>query len=87
MEIKFKDFTPEQTSEETAILPISTYESLGESLADANKWINEESIEITNIETVVLPNMYREDGPDDAELLVSDGDAYWYQFIRVWYKV
>lgn len=63
------------------------YESFEEVLATANAWIRDHKIEVLNIETVVLPNMWREVGQTRiCTISVVLGNSYWYQFLRVWYK-
>ena len=52
----------------------ATYEELADALGRTNAWIAQETVEVTNVETVVLPNMLREDGPEDIELRTISGD-------------
>lgn len=63
------------------------YESFDSALAAANAWIGEERIEVINVETVVLPNIWQpsEEGTRDAGLRTGDL-AVWHQFVRVWYR-
>ena len=64
-----------------------TYEELADALGRANAWIAQEAVEVINVETVVLPNMRSEDGPEDIEIRTSaDISSYWNQFIRVWFR-
>lgn len=86
--INFKDFNPE-IKEKGGFFKMPAFEQLSDSLSKANQWIAEEQVEVVNIETVVLPNIYDagEEGTSDVQLRTSgDSSAYWHQFIRVWYK-
>lgn len=81
---KFKDFAPQITKKSIFKVDLQTFE---EALAAANAWITKNQIDVVNIETVVLPEMWREEGTTDTYLTTS-GDMMnsWYQFIRIWYK-
>ncbi len=82
--VNFKDFAPQ--IKKRGFLK-TDFQTLEEALAAANVWIASNSIDVVNIETVVLPEMWGEDGTTDTDLTTS-GDMMntWYQFIRVWYK-
>lgn len=80
----FKDFAPQVVKKGFFK---TEYESFKEVLATANAWIRDHNIEVLNIETVVLPNMWREVGQTRiCTISVALGNSYWYQFLRVWYK-
>jgi hypothetical protein len=85
MKLAFKDFKPE--IKEKGFFK-TTYESLNAALQRANDWIGTENPEVLNVETVVLPNLHKEEGSEDPDLY-SRGDfpTSWHQFVRVWYKV
>lgn len=55
-------------------------------VSTANQWIENSSVQVINIETVVLPNS--SPGTDYAMYITSDGYRanYWYQCVRVWYR-
>ncbi len=80
----FKDFAPQIKKKGFFKTDFQSFE---EALSAANAWITNSKIDVVNIETVVLPEMWREDGTIDTDLTTS-GDMMnsWYQFIRVWYK-
>ncbi|MBN2313147.1 MAG: hypothetical protein JXM79_04415 [Sedimentisphaerales bacterium] len=80
----FKDFAPQIKNKSIFKVDFQTFE---EALAEANTWITQNQIDVVNIETVVLPEMWREDGTTDTNLTTS-GDMMnsWYQFIRIWYR-
>ncbi len=82
--INFKDFAPKIKKQGI----FKTYfEALGEALVAANKWIDAGRINVVNIETVVLPEIWSEDGTTDVDLRTSgEMSSSWHQFIRVWYK-
>ena len=82
----FKDFVP-SVKDPGGFFKPATHEDLAETLARANAWIDQKGIDVINVETVVLPNMRIEEGPEDTELRTSgDMSSYWYQFIRVWFR-
>lgn len=85
--IQFRDFAP-------ALLKAgwftNKYESLRQSVDDANAWIAKGGIDVVNVETVVLPNIWDEgeNGTKDVELTTANNTSpTWHQFIRVWYRV
>ena len=73
--IKYKDFSPQVTERGLLGRP-KKVETVQAIINSANQWINDNSIEVINIETVVLPRYFG-----------IDEHATWHQFIRVWYKV
>ena len=80
----FKDFAPQVVKK--GFFKID-HESLEKALNAANAWIRDHNIEVLNIETVVLPNMWKAGGTTDMAHTSSEiGGSFWYQFIRVWYK-
>lgn len=90
MSILFKDFIPEKISK-GGFLSLPKYEDFESTVDALNEWKERNShYEIINIETVLLPNIYNsgEEGSTDTHLRTSgDMSSYWYQIIRVWYKV
>ena len=83
--IYFTDFTPLQTK--SSFFAGREFQSMDEVMKDINAWIKQHNAQVFNIETVVLPNMHDEDGPQDAELRTSgEMSSHWNQFFRVWYK-
>lgn len=82
--IWFKDFAPQITRKGFFKTEFQAFE---EALATANHWIALNNIDVINIETVVLPEMWSEEGTTDADLTVhGDMMSSWHQFIRVWYR-
>lgn len=82
--IKFRDFAP--PTEELGLLGERALESLEHAVESANHWINTFHVEVVNVETVLLPNIYGEAQTGEGELR-TDGDreTSWYQIVRVWY--
>lgn len=82
--IYFEDFAPQIIK---SGFFSRTFESFDAAVAAANEWIAHNGIDVVNIETVVLPEMWGEDGTTDTDLTTS-GDMMntWHQFIRVWYR-
>ncbi|MEQ8789435.1 MAG: hypothetical protein RIC55_24285 [Pirellulaceae bacterium] len=86
--IRFRDFVPRMLAE-PGLFKAGEYESMDEALAAANDWIKENEIRVTNVETVVLPNIWSrwEEGSTDTALGTSgDSPSRWHQVIRVWYE-
>jgi hypothetical protein len=68
----------------------ATYESLEQTVATANEWIKANQIDVVNVETVVLPNLWSPyaSGTGDPSMVLQPGfSEAWNQFIRVWYRV
>jgi len=66
-----------------------TFESFEAALAAANEWIEHNDIDVVNIETVVLPQIWErsEEGTTDTDIRTSgECSSTWHQFIRVWYR-
>ena len=70
--IGFEDFVPRPT-EAAGFLTAAKYESLRQTLDEANAWIEEHSVDVAHIETVVLPNIHApyEEGSEDVSLHTS----------------
>jgi hypothetical protein len=86
--IAFRDFAPQQVSP-AALLQPARYEPLEQALADANEWISAQGVEVVNVETVVLPNVwgpYAQGTRDPSITTRGDFPVDWNQFLRVWYK-
>jgi hypothetical protein len=85
--IGFKDFVPRMIAA-PGLFRSGEYESFEAALAAANQWIEENSIRIVNLETVVLPNIWSrwEEGSTDVAIGTSgETPSHWHQFIRCWY--
>ena len=87
--ISFSDFAPRQLKA-AGFLKTAEYESFEESVDAADQWIAKNAIDLINIETVVLPNVWspREDGTTADGSLSTTGNIHttWHQFVRVWYR-
>jgi len=82
--IAYRDFAPEITRNGFFVRDM---ESFSNCLKRANEWISSADPRILNIETVVLPNMWNEEGSEDTDLRTSgDMGSSWHQFIRIWYE-
>jgi hypothetical protein len=87
--LKYRDFVPRMISRPGLLNP-GEYESFDYALDAANDWIAQENIQVRNIETVVLPNIWSrwEEGSTDTSLGTSGGaPSTWHQFIRCWYEI
>jgi len=87
MAIAYKDFAPKMTSART-LLKAEQFQNFDDAVAAANAWIAEAQPEVMNVETVVLPNIWRsvEEGTADASLNAAGNISTWHQFVRVWYR-
>jgi hypothetical protein len=86
--IAYRDFAPRQLTA-AALLRPATFESLDEALAAANAWIESNKVNVLNLETVVLPNVWspHQKGTADPQMVTqSEFAVAWNQFIRVWYR-
>jgi len=84
--LRHRDFVPRMIREAFLLTP-AEYESFEDAEAAANAWLEAENIQVVNIETVVLPNLWKEEGAEDPSLRTSgDFVSNWHQFIRVWYR-
>jgi hypothetical protein len=86
--IEYKDFVPEIKKKAGFIIETFS-EPLTDTLQQANKWIEQNNVNIINVETVVLPNIhnFQEEGSADTDINVyQKSNSNWHQIIRVWYK-
>ena len=86
-DLLFRDFAPQMLSG-FGLFKVAEYETFQAAVAAANQWIREEKIQLVQLETVVLPNIWRsvEEGTADASLNATGNIATWHQFVRVWYR-
>ena len=86
--INYIDFVPEAL--DRSFWGTFTYESLDEVLKRANEWIRRNySTEILNVETVVLPNIYKKDEAETKTMIQYNTGGHLvksFQIIRIWYK-
>ena len=93
--IQCKDFAPRIT-ERGPFGGASEYESFSEVVSAANQWIENTTIQVINVETVVLPD--RIEGPNDDVYGVTVSIGFYpvmitqgitincFQCVRVWYR-
>lgn len=91
--MNFKDFVPGSIESRGKFLgiefPQTTFESFDACVTAARDWVAQQGVEVINLETVVLPNIYEptESGTTDTDLVASgEIRTHWYQFLRVWYR-
>ena len=93
--IKYKDFAPRIT-ERGPFGGASNYESFSEVVSAVNQWIGSVTIQVINVETIVLPDRI-EGTSDDVygvttsngfyPVMISQGLAIkYFQCVRVWYR-
>jgi hypothetical protein len=85
--VRHQDFVPRMVTPPALFSP-ATFEPFEEALGEANLWISENQIQVINVETVVLPNIWNrwEEGTKDPALGTGESPVHWHQFIRVWYR-
>jgi hypothetical protein len=92
--IAYWDFVPQQTRASSSTFlrgeSPAEYEDFDAAVAAANAWIAANpGVRIVTVETVTLPNIWREDerGSADGALRTSgESRSFWHQFVRVWYE-
>jgi hypothetical protein len=84
--IGFADFVP-RLIEEGGVFHHEQRALVQEAVDRANQWISQNKVQVLNIETVTMPNIFAagEEGPQDSSVLVYEQHR-WYQFVRVWYS-
>ena len=84
--LQFRDFVPRMLVE-PGLFKEGQHESLDDALEAANQWLAESHVQLVNVETVVLPNIWSrwEQGSADTSLGVGS-PSHWHQFIRCWYE-
>lgn len=88
--ILYIDFVPARTK--GGFLRSDRFESFDQAVAAANEWVRQEAVSVLTVETVVLPNIFREgeEGTHDAQLETAESNTSsnaWHQFVRIWYQV
>ena len=87
--LRYRDFVPKQV-EPAGFIREAKYESFDAALDAANEWITKYEVQVANVETVLLPNIWKseESGSTDTSLRTSgESSARWHQLIRVWHWV
>nr|WP_315889721.1 hypothetical protein [Kovacikia minuta] len=94
--IQCKDFAPRIT-EQVPFGGPSDYESFSGVVNAVNQWIANTTIQVINVETVVLPDWSIESTSDDVYGVTTSNGYYpvmisqglpikWFQCVRVWYR-
>jgi hypothetical protein len=94
--IQYKDFAPRIT-ERGPFGGASDYESFSEVVSAVNQWIESTTIQVINVETVVLPDWSIESTSDDVYGVTTSNGYYpvmisqglkidCFQCVRVWYR-
>ena len=86
--LQFRDFVPQMLSN-FGLFKVAEYESFEAAVQAANQWLQDSPIELVQLETVVLPNIWSkyEEGTTDGSLGTStSATSHWHQFLRVWYR-
>ncbi|QSJ14138.1 hypothetical protein JYQ62_19550 [Nostoc sp. UHCC 0702] len=93
--IQCKDFAPRIT-ERGPFGGASDYESFSEVVSEVNQWIENTTIQVINVETVVLPDSLKSTSDGVYGVTVSNGvyavmisqgvTVNCFQCVRVWYR-
>lgn len=84
----FKDFVPRQLKS-PGFFKDASYESFDAAVQAAGAWLNSSGVELVQLETVVLPNIWsdNEEGSADPALRTAgELSSQWHQFVRCWYR-
>ncbi|MCZ7648164.1 MAG: hypothetical protein M5U26_23385 [Planctomycetota bacterium] len=84
----YRDFFPRQVKAPGVFSP-GRWQPFEKAVQEANRWIESQGVEVINVETVLLPNIYDADegGSEDASLRTSGKtQTDWYQVVRVWFR-
>ena len=86
--IAFQDFAPAQTTQGAS--PISNqWQTFDQAVIAANAWIQQYSVRVISVETLLLPNVWNTvaRGTLEARLHTSgEMSNHWYQVVRVWFE-
>lgn len=82
----YKDFAP-QVIRRGPFGGVIEVEAFSEAVSAANQWIENRSVQVMNIETVVLPLNSNSTNHGAYGFTIVNGVAVnWYQCVRVWYR-
>lgn len=87
MPLRYLDFVPRQVKA-PGLITEGLYENFDAAVKAANGWLAENHVQLLQLETVVMPNLWNdwEEGTKDASISTSgDAPSRWHQFLRVWY--
>ena len=88
--IAYEDFVPEVVSH-PGFFRREEVEDFAGLVERLNAWLDEQgsAIDVVNVETVVLPNIFRdqETGSGDTWLTAAGTSDSWHQVLRLWYRV
>ena len=82
--IKFRDFVPPQ--EQLGLLGEPSLTTVQSAVDAANHWIDAFGVDVFNVETLLLPNVRKDEETVEAELRSDQGATFWYQVVRVWFR-
>jgi len=82
--LRFQDFAPSKKPFLASLRGVEC-ETFEDAVATADEWMRREGIRPVSVETVIVPNLWRERGPTDADFAQHEYSE-WYQFVRVWYE-
>ncbi|MEP5613937.1 MAG: hypothetical protein ABJP45_16920 [Cyclobacteriaceae bacterium] len=85
--IKHIDFTPKVTKK-GGLFKSTEIEKFQDIVDTMNDWRKTNSVDVINIETVVLPNIHEADEEGSEDTMLGTGresSSHWYQLIRIWY--
>lgn len=85
--IKCKDFAP-QPILRGPFGGVAEVEPFSQVVSAANQWIENQSVQVINVETVALPQNANStnDGVYGFTIANGTGLVQWYQCVRVWYR-
>jgi hypothetical protein len=87
--IAFQDFAPAQLSISGGPIA-SQWEPFDQAVIRANAWIQQYSIRVISVETLLLPNVWNTVARGTLESRMhtsADMANHWFQVVRVWFEV
>lgn len=84
MKIKYLDFSPIKLPK----IKVGDFiwESLDQTITRASDWVSSNGINVINIETVLLPNVYDKDTSMQQIHTSGENSSSWFQIVRIWFQ-
>jgi hypothetical protein len=86
--IAFQDFAPAQSTPGPSAIS-NQWQTFDQAVIAANAWIQQYSIRVISIETLLLPNVWNPNlrGTLESRLhTAGEMSNHWYQVVRVWFE-
>lgn len=86
MPIAFQDFVPQAQRKRLGVR--TDFERLHEVVSRANRWIEQNQIEVINVETILLTDLPKGEVENPPTQMTAPGTTSFsiYQVVRIWYR-